>query len=486
MQIIFNIAENSNIELIKGEYELVQGECCVTELKFNFPATIKGIAIGNYKKRIEFGECKDLGECAKFIDDINGDTYELGENCTAFKKIMVQLVLTYNNIKWKTIPVALEFNESVNAEGNTVIQAQLLSLSAIEREWENYIKANTFRVITRAADIPTADASSEGEAIFYLSANTDTAPYLVYGHYYKCNYVNGVYEWTDLTQDASLAGVADGIREVNKNQTLQFWKGTTKELENEVPQENVAYIVEDEDLHDILEDVVPDIVVHKADSAGSVDNVSGGLPLIEISTLSGNKGFEVRETGIYCVVYSYTNSNGGISYYTDFIAIHDLMEGSTGDKIFSASGELYMGYENPTDDSKTVQRSPVLAYGHTASAYATTDKGHISFSTNFLTQIAYGGNYNLVKAYKLMGLTFTKRATIAIGSELSAAVDYAYHSITFVACNTDIAVGDKLSYEGEQAEITEYDEDYDTYTLKCAIGGKFAAAEGSSIEVEVE
>ena len=93
MQIVFNIAEDSNVELVKGEYELVQGECCVTELKFNFPATIKGVAIGNYKKRIEFGECKELGECVKFVDDINGDIYELGDKCTAFKKIMVQLVL---------------------------------------------------------------------------------------------------------------------------------------------------------------------------------------------------------------------------------------------------------------------------------------------------------------------------------------------------------------------------------------------------------
>lgn len=259
MQIVFNIAENSNIELAKGEYELVQGECCVTELKFNFPAAIKGVAIGNYKKQIEFSECKEFGECVKFVDDIDGDIYELKEQCTAFNKLLVQLVLTYNNIKWKTIPVALEFHESLNAEGHAAIQAQLLSLAEIKEEWEAFVRANTLRMIYNAGSVPTADASSLGDTIFYLGANTDTAPLLKYGHYYRCNFANGVYEWTDLTQDANLAGVADGVREINKNQTLQFWLGTTEELENEVPQENVAYIAEDEDLREGILEVFPEV-----------------------------------------------------------------------------------------------------------------------------------------------------------------------------------------------------------------------------------
>lgn len=270
MQIVLNIAEDSNVELVKGDYELIQGECCVTELKFNFPETIRGVAVGNYTKRIEFGECKDLGECVKFIDDIEGDIYELGERCTAFKKIMLQVVLTYGKITWKTLPVALEFHESVNAEGNTVIQAQILSLSKIEREWENYIKANTFRVVYNVANVPTADASSLGETIFYLGANTDSVPYLVYGHYYRCNLVNGVYEWTDLTQDPNLAGVADGIREINKNQTLQFWKGTTEELENEVPQENVGYIADDKDAYEIISAILSKAPLYRHDAIISI------------------------------------------------------------------------------------------------------------------------------------------------------------------------------------------------------------------------
>lgn len=301
MQIVFNIAEDSNVGLVKGEYELLQGECCVTELKFNFPATIRGVAIDNYKKRIEFGECKELGECVKFVDDINGDIYELNDKCTAFKKIMVQLVLSYQNIVWKTIPVALEFHESVNAAGNTVIQAQLLNLATIEREWEHYIKAHTLRVVYSVASVPTADASSLGDTIFYLGANTDTTPFLTYGHYYRCNYVNGVYEWTDLTQDASLAGVADGVREINKNQTLQFWKGTAEELGNEVPQENVGYIVEDISAEEFLDKHIEetDVVVKNADTADKVNSVH--LRPLGMSTDFISR--PITETGVYFIGY---------------------------------------------------------------------------------------------------------------------------------------------------------------------------------------
>ena len=294
MQIIFNIAENSTVEVEKGEYALLQGECCVTELKFNFPATIRGVAIDNYKKRIEFGECKELGECAKFIDDINGDTYELGKQCTAFKKIIVQVVLTYNTIKWKTKPVVLEFEESVNAEGNAVIQAQILTLEKIEREWENYIKSNTFRVVYSASNVPTADASSLGDTIFYLGPNTNPTPLLIYGHYYRCNYVDGVYEWTDLTQDPSLEGVANGFREVNKNQTLQVWVGSTEEYNalTEGEKKNILAI--------LIDDETP---VSKAEVAEDVEHL-----YLHTATIHCNRMSKEDPNIIFSVCYTDTNS----------------------------------------------------------------------------------------------------------------------------------------------------------------------------------
>ena len=140
MQITLKITEDSKVELVKDNCELVQGECCFTDFVFNFPETIKGYAIGEYTKYIEFAECKDLGECVKFVDEIKGDKYELNEMCTAFKKIMVQVVLERvadgKMIVWKTIPFTLEFAESVNANGTTAIQTQLLHLTEIRNEWQ--------------------------------------------------------------------------------------------------------------------------------------------------------------------------------------------------------------------------------------------------------------------------------------------------------------------------------------------------------------
>lgn len=393
MQIIFNIAENSNVELTKGNYELVQGECCVTELKFNFPATIRGVAIDNYKKRIEFSECKTFGECAKFIDDINGDTYELDEMCTAFKKIIIQVVLTYNNIKWKTLPVALEFHESVNAEGNTVIQAQLLSLSKIESEWENYIKAHTLRVIKSTADIPTADASNLGEMIFYLAANTDTAPYLVYGHYYKCNYVNGAYEWTDLTQDASLAGVADGVREINNNQTLQFWVGTTEELENEVPQENVAYIAEDKEAESFVLDFIknPSAPIEAPDlKAGSAENAK---VLRNGAVFYPNDEGEiyVPSAGIYAILAEkfYKDSGNSNGCITDLI----IVDGYSSNGTFN---NLNYYENNPIQFSL---RSPIMSLNKGDAGYrikalpATAEEAEEWHSATYY--------YTLIKAIKI-------------------------------------------------------------------------------------
>ena len=449
MQIIFNIAENSSVELVKGEYELVQGECCVQELKFNFPATIRGVAIGNYKKRIEFGECKDLGECVKFIDDVDGDTYALNDECTAFKKIMVQLVLSYGHIVWKTVPVALEFRESVNAAGNTVIQAQILTLQEIEREWENYIKAHTLRIIYRAGDVPTANASNVGDTIFYLGANTDSAPLLEYGHYYRCNEVNGVYEWTDLTQDPSLEGVANGIREINKNQTLQVWKGNTAELENEVPQENVAYIAEDVDLVDILEEYVPDIKVKNAENAGYAEKLRGGITEYAVSR-SDNAPYQyytetITNTGLY--VIRYVDQNAG--------------------------GESALG-EDAKQAFLLVTNLSVKARSSEYGVFYNADAARIETESQA---------YRIESVYKICGILEQVLATVAILAKLSQAVDCVYYTITVPAGS--VSVGDKLIYAGEQATVTEYDEGSNTYTLKCEINGNFAAAIGKSIRVEV-
>ena len=264
MEITLNINENSNVELVKDDCQAVQLEKNVTILKLNFPKTIKGYSIDNYSKQIEFGECKELGECKKFLDVVDGDKYELCDICTQFKKVMVQFTLKNtideaDTIIWKTIPFALEFCESINAENTKEMQATLLSLSEILLEWENYIKANTLRVIRKVDAVPTANAESLHDTIFYLGANS-TSPYtLTYGHYYACNEIDGVYEWTDLTQDPSLDGVANGIREINNNQTMQLWVGDKDELANEVHQDGVMYIPVDISPADTLAETLDDL-----------------------------------------------------------------------------------------------------------------------------------------------------------------------------------------------------------------------------------
>ena len=189
MEITLNITEDSKVEMVKDNCEAVQGEKNVTVLFFNLPSTIKGYPIENYIKHIEFGECKELGECKKFYDVLEDNHYKLCDICTQFEKLLVQIKLTNivdeaEPIIWKSLPFALEFCESINAEQTKEAQAVLLSLEEIKKEWANYIKTNTLRMIYKVIDVPTADASSLGDTIFYLGANA-TSPYtLTYGNYY--------------------------------------------------------------------------------------------------------------------------------------------------------------------------------------------------------------------------------------------------------------------------------------------------------------
>lgn len=275
MKIILNITEDSNVEIVKDTCEAVQGENNVTILEINWPSTIKGYSIDNYTKQIEFGECKELGECVKFFDKVEGNTYKLCDICTQFEKILIQFKLTNlvdeaEPIKWKTKPFALEFCKSINAENTKQAQVVLLSLAEIEKAWatdlnatknawEEFVKANALRIIYKVGDVPTADATSLGDTIFYLGANS-TSPYtLTYGHYYRCNYVNDNYEWTDLTQDPSIEGVANGIREISKNQTMQLWVDTKEKLKNEVIQPNTIYIPEDHDMTETFEEILSEM-----------------------------------------------------------------------------------------------------------------------------------------------------------------------------------------------------------------------------------
>lgn len=296
MIITLNITEDSKVELVRDNCEAVQRESNVTIFKLNFPQSINGYPTANYTKQIEFGECKKLGECVKFFDIVEGDEYKLCDICTQFKKVMVQFTLTNTvdaaePIIWKTIPFALEFAESINAEASKQAQATLLSLNEILVEWENYIKANTLRIIHNAGDVAPADANAVGDLIFYLGANA-TSPYVLeYGHYYQCTLVNGVYSWTDLTSDPVLGAIAGGVRDLGTGGVLQFATVTADKMDEVATQDGVLYIPEDLDPQETFFQVLTEM------SENEKYNIA--LPVRE----------KDAETGEYTGVLEY---NGGV------------------------------------------------------------------------------------------------------------------------------------------------------------------------------
>lgn len=256
---IIKIKEDRTAELVRESEDFVQGECCATVFNFEFPTTIKGVDILNYSKTIEFGECKDFGDCVKFVDVINGDTYDLKEFCTCFKKIMVQVVLTKidgdNKIVWKTIPFTIDFHESVNAEGVQPIQSQLLSLEEIKEAWtvelnaakdgwENFVNANCVQVAKSLATIPSPE-DCDCAVMLYLGLNDGG---YIYGHYYQSVNRGGVIIWEDLNPATTIIDVANGIRELNKDRTVQLWTGTTAEFNalDNLPA-NSLVLLEDDD-----------------------------------------------------------------------------------------------------------------------------------------------------------------------------------------------------------------------------------------------
>ena len=109
------------------------------------------------------------------------------------------------------------------------------------------------RMVYNSVAVPLASAEHDGDTIFYLGENNGD---FTYGHYYRCTGINGVYSWKDLTQDPSLEGVANGIREINKNRTVQMFVGTKDEILNTEHGENELIIPEDMDTGDELAEIL--------------------------------------------------------------------------------------------------------------------------------------------------------------------------------------------------------------------------------------
>lgn len=77
----------------------------------------------------------------------------------------------------------------------------------------------------------------------------------------------------------------------------------------------------------------------------------------------------------------------------------------------------------------------------------------------------------------------SRKVVVMIGGELSSNSGTSMYKLTTVET---LVVGQKLVYNNETAEITEYDSASDYYTLACVTGGQFAQKTGEIITVDVD
>lgn len=116
MYIDYQVYEQSNVEQVSKDTEILQGENNITVLRFALPEKIRGYAIANYKQEIKFEDERGL----VYRYDMR-DEFLLPSDITRNKSAKVQLVLTNTvdeaePIEWRTIPFSLEFTKSIFAK----------------------------------------------------------------------------------------------------------------------------------------------------------------------------------------------------------------------------------------------------------------------------------------------------------------------------------------------------------------------------------
>lgn len=84
---------------------------------------------------------------------------------------------------------------------------------------------------------------------------------------------------------------------------------------------------------------------------------------------------------------------------------------------------------------------------------------------------------------KLIKLKLQKTTTIEILEELREDTTAAFYSIIII--NGILSVGDKISYKNDIGEVTNYQEQYDTYEIKINSNGAIANSFGNIITVTI-
>lgn len=115
MYIDFKVYETSKVEQMSDK-AVLQGENNNTIFRFALPEKIRGYNIANYTQEIKFESEK--GQVLRFY--MTKGEFALKREITAFKSVLVQLVLTNTKdedepIVWRTIPFKYDFIKSINA-----------------------------------------------------------------------------------------------------------------------------------------------------------------------------------------------------------------------------------------------------------------------------------------------------------------------------------------------------------------------------------
>lgn len=116
MYIDFTVYENSKVEQMCDKVDILQGESNNKILRFALPEKIRGYKITNFTQEIKFESEK--GQVLRFY--MTKGEFALTSEITAFKSVLVQLVLTNTKdeaepIVWRTIPFKYDFIKSINA-----------------------------------------------------------------------------------------------------------------------------------------------------------------------------------------------------------------------------------------------------------------------------------------------------------------------------------------------------------------------------------
>ena len=112
----FKVDETGNVKNLSEEAAVLQGESNRTTFYFMLPPYIRGYNGLNYTQEIVFKSEK--GQVLRF--NMNNSEFALNREITAFKSVLVQLVLTNTEdedepIVWRSIPFKYDFIKSINA-----------------------------------------------------------------------------------------------------------------------------------------------------------------------------------------------------------------------------------------------------------------------------------------------------------------------------------------------------------------------------------